>query len=878
MTALNSVTIASETAVAALRLDIPERPDMQDSSNLAEGESEKDEPQEESFLQEEDAQSAIGVSMSNVHTRLMSPKTPTAEKAAVMEDIDSGGLFDGAAEFQPQNEDVSTQDAPQTGSKIDQDAARRLTSRRYSDESLQSLPSPWVAGPRDFERSKLRNHGGSAPKGLIAGPTNMLTDLTVKRFISNFGLPSLPKSPSLKDVGLPTMSSVFGPRDGAQSQKTKQKRASTLLSPKSPWTGSNWGSFARNTDIPQSHAPSSSSQETSFTETGGSNSSVALPPKEDSVPSSKLDKEKLKSKDEATATYSQDGRPLRRATSDQSLLLRRVTSTKSSLGDDTRWEHVQQQVNSRMQAIKDSLQDSNIRFPSIPAIPSINLSSLRPEFFRPRGRSDPRSAMQNGNSNSAGISHTNLTDGVLDSTHLASQKASEEPIEKKPVKSLHPTLDQALEELTGDLVVMGGYRGSVLRSAKPPYQQLWVPLKVGLNMRKVNLEVGLTQEDEEKMHEKIIASGMLSHIGPVDMGRRLLKRLRSCSNAQEGRLRIHDYGYDWRLSPHLLSQRLLEFLEKLPCNALGTPEHERGATVIAHSLGGLITRHAVNHMPTLFAGVIYAGVPQYCVNILGPLRKGDDVLLSSKVLTAQVNFTLRTSFLLLPEEGHCFVDKSTKQEYPIDFFDPETWDTYALSPCIAPTLPPFTITEEKKGLLSSVYNNLPSLPTTLKRSSQPPASEPTTASLASEPINPAIHCTIPRPLALAYLTQTLASVRTFKRELAYNPNHAANNVYPPISVLYSTSAPTVYRAKVACKDAIRHADAYDDLQFASGDGVCLARAAMVPEGYRVCAGGKVRVDRGHLGLLGDGEGVGRCLIAILKARQRGVSPGSLGTD
>jgi hypothetical protein len=34
-------------------------------------------------------------------------------------------------------------------------------------------------------------------------------------------------------------------------------------------------------------------------------------------------------------------------------------------------------------------------------------------------------------------------------------------------------------------------------------------------------------------------------------------------------------------------------------------------------LGGLITRWAVNFRPDLFAGVVYAGVPQTCVNILG---------------------------------------------------------------------------------------------------------------------------------------------------------------------------------------------------------------------------------------------------------------------
>lgn len=77
-----------------------------------------------------------------------------------------------------------------------------------------------------------------------------------------------------------------------------------------------------------------------------------------------------------------------------------------------------------------------------------------------------------------------------------------------------------------------------------------------------------------------------------------------------GKLRVWDYGYDWRLSPHLLSRKLIDFLRHLPSNQGLGDSQDRGATVIAHSLGGLITRHAVNQRPELFAGVVYAGTPQ----------------------------------------------------------------------------------------------------------------------------------------------------------------------------------------------------------------------------------------------------------------------------
>ena len=475
----------------------------------------------------------------------------------------------------------------------------------------------------------------------------------------------------------------------------------------------------------------------------------------------------------------------------------------------------------------------------------------------------------------------------------------------RKLKSTHPYLEQALEELTGDLVVMGGYRGSILRSAKPPNRQLWVPIKVGLNIRKVDLEVGLQPEDEENMKDHIYASEMLSHIGPVDMGRRLLKRLRACKNAQNGTLRIHDYGYDWRLSPHLLSRRLIEFLERLPSNAANVSGHKKGAIVLAHSMGGLITRHSVNQRPELFRGVVFAGVPQHCVNILGPLRNGDEVLLSSNVLTAQVNFTLRSSFLLLPEDGKCFINKRTKQEYPVNFFDVEDWKQYAWSPCIAPALPPAN-PPEAKGLLGSMADMLPSFPSftlpgkklsvSRSRDDRSPLGDAANTlttkvndvadATAARSLDPQIglspsspnysngpQSTIPLPDALAYLKRTLDQTIAFKSELAYHADHASENRYPPLAILYATNTPTVAAARVASRDGIRCTDAYDDLQFASGDGVCLARAAMLPPGYVCAKGGKVKTERGHVRILGDLEGVGKLVVAVMEGRRKGTGLG-----
>jgi hypothetical protein len=590
------------------------------------------------------------------------------------------------------------------------------------------------------------------------------------------------------------------------------------------------------------------------------------------------------------------GRPpsLRRSSSDQSLYLR-ASSTASSLEQRPLYENVHTQVNSRFKAIKDSLQDSSSRLLNMP---TLHLQDMRPDW------GSRQFLLEIGNSSNGDI---NGSDKGLPSQRTASPP----PPVRNNTNPSHPILEEAMAELTGDVVILGGYRGSILRSAKPPHRQLWVPMKVGLNLRKVDLEVGLDPEDEERMEETIIPSGVLSHVGPVDVCRRLMKRLRKSENALRGDLRVHDYGYDWRLSPELLSRRLIAFLESLPCNQQSSSgEPRRGATVIAHSLGGLITRHAVNERPDLFAGVIYAGVPQHCVNILGPLRNGDDVLLSSRVLTAQVNFTFRTSFALLPEDGHCFIDKQSKKEFRIDFFDPKTWEDHRLSPCIGPALP---VSTSQTTITNSL--GLKDIPIIGKRFSMPlpqdsddsldtlddtnqhqhqnhnPAAY---AAYAAEKVqNPAdgivgpvshprgsagtskaaTASTIPRAAAMKYLSRTLFETKRFKQNLAFRPSHHAENKYPPAAVLYGKTVPTVYGARVVSAECMKQVDAYDDLAFAAGDGVCLASAAMLPPGYRIIKGGLVKSDRGHVGLLGDLEGVGQCLRAIGRGRREGVGLG-----
>ena len=830
-------------------------------------------------IREEDIQSIVGVSMGRAQTRLMSSTASVTDRDSVMRRAEGWRFFDDRGGNDDQNCDKILQH-PLRNTDRDIQSDYRLSS---PGDLEASLPSPWTATPKIFETSSsISKSGRSTPNTrsrASTGPTSILADLSIKRFLGNFSS-ALSEQNFLKDFSMPKLPSFLsGAKEDERDQQRggRPQRSYSLFTPDFSWTSS--VVTERSPRTRQASPDLNAVQGQAGLPSGSrSSSSRPLPLRVDTSKDSLIrSNSNDRSRNIKIVTFKTSN--LRRATSDQSL---QRSATLSSLGDDSRWDHVHGQVNSRMKAIRDSFQDSSLKLPSLP---SINFGALRPDFTHRRSAS----ITKNNSANYTIPIINGYEERRLRNPPTQSFAASTGPaLSQKPAKKTNPCLNSALNDLTGDVVILGGYRGSILRSAESPHRQLWVPVKVGLNLRKVNLEVGLEPEDEENMESTIFASGMLTHIGPVDISRRLIKRLRKCKNARDGMLRVHDYGYDWRLSPHLLSHKLIEYLKGLQCNQLGVPIHERGATVIAHSLGGLITRHAVNQQPNLFAGVVYAGVPQQCVNILGPFRNGDEVLLSSKVLTAQVNFTLRTSFALLPESGECFFDKYTNEKYDVNFFDPASWKEYAFSPCIAPAFPVLA-QPERRGLLPSLTSRKGSGVLNPPNTSLMVASDKVDRTI-DDITNPEAHnlsmqmnnsspqittTTIPLPAAMAYLSRTLAATLAFKHELAFNSRHAQENTYPPLAIIYGTSVPTVYGARVVGRDGIRRADAYDDLAFASGDGVVLARAAMLPSGYHTVDGGRVRTERGHVGLLGDLEAVGRCLAAVKMARGKGVGLGNV---
>ncbi|KAJ5199813.1 hypothetical protein N7472_005017 [Penicillium cf. griseofulvum] len=846
-------------------------------SSFSSSDSDEQPPHAIEVTDEDDAGDVVGVSIGREQSRMKARATPLAEKNRVLEhhgtyfttipdNIGEDGLFTSEITTEPESVEPqveTTTTPPSVPEPAPRTSGHKPRASYPPAQYKQPQPGQLAHGPRSdlfaYEKTGSKDTGVSQRSGFVGAllkntlPRRQRSwSGELKKFLPD--LTSLKNRPSLSFRAPNGQNRIrsqtvapSGKKNSGVPKRTSSLGGHPLRSPLAPSGSSNDDDGEAAQSIPELRSPDGTSvAKHSFAR----RPSAAMP-----------------------------GRPpsLRRSSSDQSLYLR-ASSTASSLEQRPLYENVHTQVNSRFKAIKDSLQDSSSRLLSMP---NLHLQDIRTDWGSRPFLPD------------IGNSLSNNSNGVIAAKKEPPCAATPPQTPRANTNITHPILEEAMADLTGDVVILGGYRGSILRSAKPPHRQLWVPMKVGLNLRKVDLEVGLNPEDEERMEETIIPSGVLSHVGPVDVCRRLMKRLRKSENAQRGEMRVHDYGYDWRLSPELLSRRLISFLESLPCNQQPAPgEPRRGATVIAHSLGGLITRHAVNERPDLFAGVV-----------------------ASKL---HIPHELRS-----PPRRRPLLHRQAKQkEFRIDFFDAKTWDEHRLSPCIGPALPvPPTTNSTILGFkdipilgkrfsmgLRDDSDEFLQYPHIIPQDSHATATDKgIQARNANTPDNPASYAayaaektqnpadglvgpgaqprssaatskiattsTIPRAAAKEYLQRTLADTKRFKENLAFRPSHHSENRYPPAAVLYGKTLPTVYGARVVSRESIKQVDAYDDLAFAAGDGVCLASAAMLPPGYRIIKDGLVKSDRGHVGLLGDLEGVGQCLRAVQRGRKEGVGLG-----
>lgn len=457
--------------------------------------------------------------------------------------------------------------------------------------------------------------------------------------------------------------------------------------------------------------------------------------------------------------------------------------------------------------------------------------------------------------------------------------------------SLFSKEQDVFDKLDGDIIVLGGYRGSTLRSVKSK-RRLWIPnIRDGVVVKKNSLRLGHKDEDElrelnareyvfSKKHKnlkdkinrpRVYPDGMLTHIGPVDISRKLLKKL----NANP-KVIARDWGYDWRLSLNNLSKQLHDYIKTI----VDEQKEKKGVILIAHSMGGLVAHGAMVLDPSLVRGVLYAGTPMPCCNILGPLRFTDAILFNKDLLSLESNFFMRSSFIFLPpswngDDGMClFRDLTDGHKYHIDFWNPVNWITYNLNPMVSLIR---LQNDVKKGVIklekidSVIRKELESVIGTKV--------DPKTYEIVKEEIN-----RLSKPVtsfidAYSYLRRTLERTKAFLQTLERNEN--VN--YPPLAQIFSNGVPSVKYSLVNGEEAIKRGEYYRFF-YGPGDGV-LYQGWTFPRlrgrynkeeppkygynekyAYDLC--GRFHGSSAHIALLTDLKLVGKGLEALLEEENR----------
>jgi len=394
----------------------------------------------------------VGFSIGQEQLRMKSPNTPAYEKAQVLDQ--SKSYFD----LEPEAEDSNGDGAKTETLRDEENVARKLHNVlvEKTSASAEHLPSPPNASPEDISRSDtsrsiLKDGFGPRTKRASSESTGMVG--TLRKL-----LPGLPSMAHSKASGLPSFS--FGSRSKDGSQLNRPKRSSTLFSRANlPWPF-----------LSQSSDPTSIADRTTR-DTDKDGNSPTFPTSNDHVDVIYAeDAARLRagpSKSDGLSLWSMpQPRLLRRATSDHSLFIRNELERTSTQDDAERWANISEQINSRFKAITDSFQDS--AFNRMPKMPSVSLGSFRPGLQGSNGDISGPKKDRNDSSAQRDAAATNLP-GIRNMISTYSDKQPKHP---------HPILNQAVSALSGDVVILGGYRGSILRSATPPNKQLWVPVKV----------------------------------------------------------------------------------------------------------------------------------------------------------------------------------------------------------------------------------------------------------------------------------------------------------------------------------------------------------------------------------------------------------------
>ncbi|KAJ3101524.1 hypothetical protein HDU96_009940 [Phlyctochytrium bullatum] len=185
--------------------------------------------------------------------------------------------------------------------------------------------------------------------------------------------------------------------------------------------------------------------------------------------------------------------------------------------------------------------------------------------------------------------------------------------------------------LDGDVVFVPGFYGSNLNNRETDAKG-WITMEMIWNF--VHADVGLSPRLKYGQEDDHVPVSIIESIGPINICKDLVKEMKLLEACRGGDMRFHAFAYDWRRELQYSSEELENFLQE-KYNANGN----KPMTVIAHSMGGLITLSTLNRRPELFRKVVFVGTPFGPVPlIVWALRRGAPLIPNPKLLGTSLHF------------------------------------------------------------------------------------------------------------------------------------------------------------------------------------------------------------------------------------------------
>jgi hypothetical protein len=122
----------------------------------------------------------------------------------------------------------------------------------------------------------------------------------------------------------------------------------------------------------------------------------------------------------------------------------------------------------------------------------------------------------------------------------------------------------------------------------------------------------------------------------------------SCNNS------TYLFSYDWRSKPEENAEKLEEFIIKV------TRETNQKPIIIAHSMGGLITRYIEEKNPAIIEKIAYISTPfKPGISFFNDITKGSETGLNKTINNAEAVRSYYSSFTLLPHKSQLLYEKNS---------------------------------------------------------------------------------------------------------------------------------------------------------------------------------------------------------------------------